>query len=125
MNAPAKPRPLSDKMKRVLLGMLELQEGGERSATPNNIGRQCGYDRGMAKPGRLARSSGEAIHVTTALTALRKRGLIAFGRRPDGLSGTAYGLTQLGEEEARKARAAGLDSNARRASGRVDHGRVR
>lgn len=119
-------RPLSDKMKRVLLALLELEERHDdyHGETANAIGHHCGYQAGMARSGNhgtgnVARTMGVAVHVTTALTALDDRGLVQLGSRRDELSGSAHRLTPEGRAEAEAARAAGLDTNAARAEGKT------
>lgn len=114
-------RPLSDKMRRVLLAI--YLRAGRNEMPPNDIAYACGYVPTMAKRGNSGRGNstrvmGVAVHVTTALTALERRGLVYVDHRPDGLSGTAYGLTWAGLAEARQAGADGLDTNAAKAEGK-------
>lgn len=108
---PKKPRPLaplSDKMRRVLLAMLELQEEDRRS-TANGIGDRCGYQAGMARRGNhgrgnTTRTMGTSVHVNTTLINLKKRGLVYDA--PD----YEFALTDEGEREAWQARSDGLDA---------------
>lgn len=126
---PEKPRaastaPLSDKMRRVLLAILLLREDGKDPPTPNEIGQRCGYESGMARIGNSGRGNstrvmGLAVHVTTALVNLRERGLVYSCRRRDGMSGSAYDLTDEGEHAAKAARAEGLDVDAAKAEGQA------
>ena len=106
-------RPLSPKMLDLLRVMREAYvawcagESMDYPMTPNSIAYAMGYRPGDAKSanhgrGNTTRVMGPAVHVNTALTALRKRGLVTFGARPDGLSGTAYSLTEAGFRETEK-----------------------
>lgn len=67
--------------------------------TPNDIAKACGLRRGQDKNrhARDGRAMAPAQRVIFPLIALRKRGLVDMTRRPDGLSGTAYVLTDNGE----------------------------
>jgi hypothetical protein len=72
--------------------------------TGNQIGSACGLRGGYNERTKSVHTThagkvqGPAQRVIGALNALRKRGLIDFGSRPDGLSGTAYTLTSKGRE---------------------------
>lgn len=104
----------SPKLRRVLVALADLGERRKLPAAPNDVAWECGYRPGMARSPRHGhhRTMGVAVHVTTALTALRRRGLVAVGGRRDGLSGTAYGLTELGDRVAATARAEGYKAFA-------------
>lgn len=73
-----------------------------RPLTGNAIGTACGFRGGYNERTKSVHTThagkvqGPAQRVIGALNALRKRGLIDFGSRPDGLSGTAYALTSKG-----------------------------
>lgn len=47
---------------------------------------------------------GDAQRVIGSLNGLVKRGLVTFGRRADGLTGTAYRLTETGRTAATELR---------------------
>lgn len=66
----------------------------DKPLTGNQIGSACGLRSIRAT--HAGKFQGPAQRVIGALNALRKRGLIDFGSRPDGLSGTAYALTPKG-----------------------------
>lgn len=72
--------------------------GHRISMTPNDLARACGFDRGQAKHKHAhdGRAMAPAQRVIFPLIGLRERGLVTFGRRTDGLSGTAYCLTEAG-----------------------------
>lgn len=99
-------RPLTRLSLSVLYAMREL--GDDR--TPNEIGAQAGAKpvTGGGRPGRGRghRTFGNAQQIIPVLTSLRKRGLIEFGYRRDGRSGTAYSLTAAGRDLLRKRGAA-------------------
>lgn len=99
-------RPLNERMIRVL----RFLDRADKPQTPNEIGHALGFRPGDAKSANLphqntTRTMGVAVHVTTSLTALRKRGLVYITRRPDGLSGTAYEITEEGSKAWRATRA--------------------
>lgn len=97
-------------MRSVLAGLARLKErGGEYPATANVIAYEIGFTRGQEgdhKHARDGRRMAPAQRVIFSLTALRRLGLVDFGPRRDGLSGTAYRLTPEGEREDRGRRAA-------------------
>ena len=68
--------------------------------TGNQIGSACGLRSSRAT--HAGKFQGPAQRVIGALNALRRRGLIDFGDRPDGLSGTAYSLTTKGQDFCRQ-----------------------
>lgn len=71
--------------------------------TGNQIGSACGFRPGSNSRTKSVHTThagkvqGPAQRVIGALNALRRRGLIDFGSRSDGLSGTAYFLTSKGQ----------------------------
>ena len=71
--------------------------------TGNQIGTACGFRAGYNERTKSVHTThagkvqGPAQRVIGALNALRRRGLIDFSSRPDGLSGTAYTLTAKGK----------------------------
>lgn len=89
-------RPLTERMVAILRVLAE-----ESPRTPNAIGYALGFrpapSQGGLGGGRgSGAGTGVAQRVNFPLTALRKRGLVGFGWRPDGLSGTAYSITSDG-----------------------------
>lgn len=74
----------------------------DRPLTGNAIGTACGFRSGYNERTKSVHTThagkvqGPAQRVIGSLNALRKRGLIDFGNRPDGLTGTAYSLTSKG-----------------------------
>lgn len=76
--------------------ILEVLKDG-RMRTPNDIGGQMGVSQKQTGlSGTQYRSRGPGSIISPALTALRDRKLIWFGPRPDGLTGTAYHITERG-----------------------------
>lgn len=74
-----------------------------RPLTGNQIGQACGFRAGRdTRHTHAGKVQGPAQRVIGALNALRRRGLIDLGDRPDGLSGTAYALTTKGREFCQK-----------------------
>lgn len=73
-----------------------------QSLTGNQIGTACGFRPGSNPRTKSVHTThagkvqGPAQRVIGALNALRRRGLIDFGSRSDGYSGTAYFLTPKG-----------------------------
>lgn len=100
-------RPLAPRQEAILGYLLDLYEHEARGypATPAQIAIGIGM-------GKLPRVEGNgrvfnaAQRIISALTGLRQRGLIANGRRPDGLSGSSYALTYQGFEVAEELRQA-------------------
>lgn len=86
-----KPRPLSPLMVRCLEVMAD---GG--SMTGNDIGHAAGARRIRRQRGPWSGYQGPAQQVIPCLTALEARGLIRNAERRDGLSGTAYRITDAG-----------------------------
>lgn len=85
------------KTMRDVLRVLAASGQAERAAT---IALRCGFNTGQDK-GRHAhdgRSMSPAQRVIFPLTALRKLGLVGMARRRDGLSGTAYVITEEGRK---------------------------
>lgn len=78
-----------------------MRELGGSNLTPNTIGYRAGAKQVFGSGSGAGRGSGyrafgPAQQIIPVLTSLRKRGLIGFGYRPDGLSGSAYSLTDEG-----------------------------
>lgn len=71
---------------------------GLPTLTPNQIARAAGYWTGQdgGKHAHDGRAMAPAQRVIFPLTSLRKAGLVVMVRRTDGLSGTAYTLTEKG-----------------------------
>lgn len=85
--------------------ILEALADGQ-TMTPNAIGFAIGAKtvvggRGMNGRGKGPRVFGPAQQIIAPLTSLERAGLIAYSRRPDGLSGTAYSITAAGREAIR------------------------
>jgi len=78
---------------------LRVLAGTERAMTPNEIGAHMGVD---PRPGAQYRSRGPGSIIAPVLTSLERRGLIYGTRREDGLSGSAYAITDAGMAEARR-----------------------
>jgi hypothetical protein len=95
---------ITPRMADVLRALLRA----DRPLTGNAIGSACGFRGGYNERTKSVHTThagkvqGPAQRVIGALNALRRRGLIDFGNRPDGLSGTAYGLTPKGRTFCRK-----------------------
>jgi len=91
---------ITPRMAEVLRALLRA----DKPLTGNAIGSACGFRGGYNERTKSVHTThagkvqGPAQRVIGALNALRKRGLIDFGSRPDGLSGTAYSLTSKGRE---------------------------
>jgi hypothetical protein len=94
----------AERMDAVLLAVAALE--GEAGAAPaasvaHHVQAVMGHEmvpprHGNHGRGNVARRMNDAVRVTPAITALRAKGLITFGRRPDGMSGTADRLTAQG-----------------------------
>lgn len=69
------------------------------SRTPNQIGYAIGVE---PRGGAQYRSRGPGSIIARQLTSLRTRGLVWFGSRDDGLSGTAYHITDVGRAYLKK-----------------------
>lgn len=93
---PEAMKPLTERMQKVL----SMLANAEWPMTGNQLGRAIGYRLGQdpGKHSHNGRAMGPAQRVIGSLTALRSRGLVDFGSRPDGLSGTAYSITKAGRE---------------------------
>ena len=95
---------ITPRMADVLRALLRA----DKPLTGNAIGTACGFRAGYNERTKsdhtthAGKVQGPAQRVIGALNTLRKRGLIDFGRRPDGLSGTAYTLTPKGRTFCRK-----------------------
>ena len=91
---------ITPRMAEVLRALLRAN----KPLTGNAIGTACGFRPGYNERTKSVHTThagkvqGPAQRVIGALNALRKRGLIDFGSRSDGLSGTAYALTSKGRE---------------------------
>lgn len=79
------------------VAILELLYESDAPMTANTIGHKLGLD-GYDIRTRDARVMGPAQRVIGSLNGLRNvKGLVTLGPRPDGLTGTAYMLTEEGE----------------------------
>lgn len=111
MPRPWKELTSAERMDAVLLAVAEVagREGGATaSAVAVKVQEEHRFGetkRGNHGTGNTTRRMNDAVRVTPAITALRSRGLITFGERPDGLSGTADRLTAAGRERVRELRA--------------------
>lgn len=94
-------KPLTPRMRQVMLVLLEGCDI-EFGMTPNWIGIKCGFQTGSDRHAHDGRMMGPANRVNACITGLEQRGLVSFGRRRDGLSGSAYRLTSTGVKEARR-----------------------
>jgi len=79
-----------------------LRAMSRKPLTPNQIGYRAGAKQVFGTGSGSGRGSGHrafgaAQQIIPVLTSLRRRGLIAMTSRPDGMSGTAYFLTEAGE----------------------------
>ena len=89
---------ITPRMAEVLRALLRAT----KPLTGNEIGTACGLRGGYNERTKSVHTThagkvqGPAQRVIGCLNALRKRGLINFGSRPDGRSGTAYVLTPKG-----------------------------
>lgn len=99
-------RPLTDLQKRILL-VLAGADSDYHALTSNDIGHRCGFRTGSDRIAHDGRVMGAANRVNFPMYSLRKRGLIWFSPRTDGLSGTAYRLTDAGRAAARALQADG------------------
>lgn len=95
---------ITPRMADVLRALLRA----DKPLTSNAIGTACGFRAGYNERTKSVHTThagkvqGPAQRVIGALNGLRKRGLIDFGSRPDGLSGTAYSLTTKGRDFCRR-----------------------
>ena len=89
---------ITSRMAEVLRALVRAN----KPLTGNQIGIACGFRAGYNERTKsvytthAGKVQGPAQRVIGALNALRRRDLIDFGSRPDGLSGTAYSLTPKG-----------------------------
>lgn len=103
----------AERLDAILMAVDALDEERWGCATGNAIAYRVGIRHAMEYPrsgnhgsGNVARQMSHATRVTPGITALRNRGLLTFGRRSDGLSGTADHLTRAGEARVRELRSA-------------------
>lgn len=94
-------RPLAPRQVDILL--LMEREGG--SWTANQLGIALGYPRSRRHRGPWSGPQAPSQQVVPAIVGLRRRGLLAFAGRDDGLTGTADTLTESGRAKARELRA--------------------
>lgn len=102
-------RPLAERQRKVLLILLAAEERGQWAMTANAIGYRVGAPRSRRVRGPWSGLQAPSQQVVPAIVGLRKRGLVTFGSRPGGLSGTADRLTDAGRAKARELRAEGTD----------------
>lgn len=109
---PAPPRPLTQNMVKVLEALVALDdaaqerdrargytaEPGLATFTPARVAIAAGFTSGQdgGRSGHDGRRMSEAQRVIRPMTVLESRGLIRWGRRTDGLSGSAYAITEAG-----------------------------
>jgi DNA-binding PadR family transcriptional regulator len=88
-------------MTRRMVQVLQALADEKRAMTPNNIARKIGFHTGQdaGRHSHNGRSMAPAQRVIGPLTRLRARGLVSMGSRSDGLSGTAYAITESGRAE--------------------------
>lgn len=97
-------RPLAQRQEDVLRALLtrerEVERWQNQAMTGNEIGYALGFSNGMHgdRHTHNGRRMGPAQRVISSLNGLKYRGLVTFGRRRDGLSGTAYYLTEEGRK---------------------------
>lgn len=103
----AGPRPLTERQQAVLLILLARYEEtgsslyGPNQMTPNEIGAKLDLPPARRARGPWAGNMGPAQRVIGTLNGLHNvRGLISHAQRRDGMSGSAYRLTQAGIERA-------------------------
>jgi len=87
-------RPLTP----LMYDVLELLSKSREPMTGNQIGLGLGLRRGQRKRGPWSGPTGPAQRAIPALIGLRRRGLIRYARRVDGLSGTADRITDEGRQ---------------------------
>lgn len=96
---------LTPLMRGVLEALDVLRDSHDYPSPPSRIALQMGLENDVR---RLGNGTGKgawsgfmnpAQRIIFPLNALRKRDLIYLARRPDGQSGTAYGLTRKGAME--------------------------
>lgn len=79
------------------MDVLRVLADADKPQTGNEIGYALGLEGPMAYKGWHGTAKmGPAQRVIGCLNGLRARGLIDFGARPDGWSGTAYYITEAG-----------------------------
>lgn len=101
--------PLTPLMRQILDALDALRTDSRLRiypSTPNRIAIEMGLDSDVRRQGNGAAGRGgwagvmaPSQRIIFPLTALRKRGLVYLCSRPDGMSGTAYGLTDEGKLE--------------------------
>jgi hypothetical protein len=115
---------LTANSKALLVALLEHEEQDDSVAAlfglpPNDIARAMGFrngghgGRGQGGRGKGHRVFGPAQKIIPTLNGLRGRGLIDFGERRDGLSGSAYSLSADGRGEALRLREAGVKAKVK------------
>lgn len=97
---------LSANQEAILVWMLRNESvEGYSSWPPSHIAAGIGKQpvhggRGQGGRGKGHRVFNPAHRIISSLTGLRKRGLVTWGQRHDGYSGTAYRLTEEGRDAA-------------------------
>lgn len=94
-------RPLTDRQRQVLEVLRahsETEEGRLYGLPANTIGHRIGFRTGSDRHAHDGRMMGAANRVNGSLQGLERRGLVGWGPRRDGLSGTAFKITQPGLE---------------------------
>lgn len=89
---------LTPKMRRVLEVLQTSASRGHSSQTPNDIASQMGDLKPKPKLSHNGKQMGGGSLITFTIQALERRGYVGWGSRPDGLSGTAYFITQAGRQ---------------------------
>ena len=90
---------LTSLMERLLVALAELREEGESVVPPAKIAMQMGIRRGPRRQkGPWSGYQNPAQYIIAPLGGLERRGLIVSRPRRDGLSGSAYALTERGRE---------------------------
>lgn len=81
--------------------VLRVLEAATVPMTASEIAHGCKFQRGQDRNrhARDGRRMSVAQRVIFPLIGLRKLGLVRYGSRPDGLSGTAYVITGDGRKE--------------------------
>lgn len=91
---------MTERMRQVLDALARLEARGKVPAPAADIAWEAGFRTGQdaRRSARDGRTMSPAQRVIFPLHALSAGELVALGRRRDGLSGTAYVLTDAGRQ---------------------------
>jgi glycerate-2-kinase len=94
----------AERLDAILLAVHELNAARHGTATAAAVAIQVGGEHRMelTQYSRTGRRMNDAVRVTPGITVLRKRGLLTWARRYDGLSGSADALTAAGFKRVRE-----------------------